>query len=91
MNYPDSENKDADQLRGHGEAGLRLCFPICEKPVSSRPAHSMINMDNFPSFSIKTHVVGSLLNNLDEMILISTHNIVFYDEFTKRILLVMVR
>ena len=34
--YPDSENKDADQLRGYHEADLRLCFPICKKPVFSR-------------------------------------------------------
>ena len=34
--YPCSENKDADQLRGYGEADLRLCFRICKKPVFSR-------------------------------------------------------
>ena len=27
--YPSSENKGADQLRGHPEADLRLCFRIC--------------------------------------------------------------
>ena len=27
--YPCSENKGADQLRGYREAGLRLCFRIC--------------------------------------------------------------
>ena len=27
--YPGSENKGADQLRGHREADLRLCFRIC--------------------------------------------------------------
>ena len=27
--YPSSENKGADQLRGHREADLRLCFRIC--------------------------------------------------------------
>ena len=27
--YPCSENKDADQLRGHSEVDLRLCFRIC--------------------------------------------------------------
>ena len=31
--YPCSENKGADQLRGHREADLRLCFHICTKPV----------------------------------------------------------
>ena len=34
--YPYSENKGADQLRGYGEADLRLCFRICKKPVFSR-------------------------------------------------------
>ena len=31
--YLCSENKGADQLRGHREADLRLCFRICKKPV----------------------------------------------------------
>ena len=34
--YLCSENKGADQLRGYGEADLRLCFRICKKPVLSR-------------------------------------------------------
>ena len=34
--YPCSENKCADQLRGHREADLRICFRICKKPVFSR-------------------------------------------------------
>ena len=29
------ENKGADQLRGHREADLRLCFRISKKPVFS--------------------------------------------------------
>ena len=29
MDYPCSENKGADQLRGHREADLRLCFRLC--------------------------------------------------------------
>ena len=33
--YPYSENKGADQLRGYREADLRLCFRICKKPVFS--------------------------------------------------------
>ena len=33
--HPCSENKGADQLRGHREADLRLCFRICKKPVFS--------------------------------------------------------
>ena len=36
MYYPCSENKDADQLHGHREADLRLCFRICKKPVFSQ-------------------------------------------------------
>ena len=31
--YPCSENKGADQLRGHREADLRLCFRICKTLV----------------------------------------------------------
>ena len=34
--YPNGENKGADQLRGHREADLRLCFRICKNPVFSR-------------------------------------------------------
>ena len=30
--YPLSENEGADQLRGHREADLHLCFRICKKP-----------------------------------------------------------
>ena len=30
-----SENKGADQLRGHREADLRLCFRICKMLVFS--------------------------------------------------------
>ena len=33
--YPYSENKGADQLRGHREADLHLCFRICKKQVFS--------------------------------------------------------
>ena len=33
--YLCSENKGADQLRGYGEADLRLCFPKCKKLVFS--------------------------------------------------------
>ena len=31
--YLSSENKGADQLRGHREADLRLCFRICKMLV----------------------------------------------------------
>ena len=34
--YPSSENKDADQLRGHREADLRLCFRLCRLLVFPR-------------------------------------------------------
>ena len=34
--YLCSENKGADQLRGHREADLCLCFRICKIPVSLR-------------------------------------------------------
>ena len=37
--YPSSKNKGADQLRGYCEADLRLCFRICEKPVTHDEAH----------------------------------------------------
>ena len=33
--YLCSENKGADQLRGHREADLGLCFRLCKKPVFS--------------------------------------------------------
>ena len=36
MYYPSSENKGADQLRGHREADLRLCFRICRLLVFPR-------------------------------------------------------
>ena len=37
--YPCSENKGADQLRGHREADLRLCFRICKSRFSPNEAH----------------------------------------------------
>ena len=42
--YPCSENKGADQLRGHREADLRLCFCICKKPVFSRRGSYSIDL-----------------------------------------------
>ena len=36
--YLSSENKGADQLRGHGEADLRLCFRIYAKRLFSHDA-----------------------------------------------------
>ena len=37
--YLFSENKGADQLRGYGEADLRLCFHICKTRFSNDAAH----------------------------------------------------
>ena len=37
--YPCSENKGDDQLRGHREADLCLCFRICKYPVSYDAAY----------------------------------------------------
>ena len=35
LNFPSSENKGADQLRGYHEADLHLCFRICRLLVFS--------------------------------------------------------
>ena len=35
VDYPCSENKGADQLRGYREADLRLCFRMCRLLVFS--------------------------------------------------------
>ena len=43
----------------------------------------MIFDDNFAYFFIKTYVVGAHSNCLAEAILMSTHNIVFYEDLTK--------
>ena len=48
--YPCSENKGADQLRGHREADLRLCFRICKKPVFPRRG----------SYSVKVEFLGRI-------------------------------
>ena len=43
MYYLCSENKAADQLHGHREADLRLCFRLCKKPVfSQRGSYSAV-------------------------------------------------
>ena len=42
--YLRSENKGADQLRGHREADLRLCFRICKMMVFSRAAHLLFKL-----------------------------------------------
>ena len=50
--YPCSENKGADQLRGHREADLRLCFRICKKPVfSRRGSFDMMVTNDFETFA----------------------------------------
>ena len=57
--YLCSENKGADQLRGHREADLRLCFRICKKLVFSRrgsyniPYFSLINEPSHAKIAIK--------------------------------------
>ena len=40
--YLSSENKDADQLRGHCEADLRLCFRIYAKRLFSHDVTQII-------------------------------------------------
>ena len=45
-------------------------------------AYLMIS-DNFAYFFIKTYVVGAHSNRLAEAILMSTHNIGFYEDLTK--------
>ena len=47
--YLCSENKGADQLCGHREADLRLCFRICKKPVFSRRGSVKIESCNLYS------------------------------------------
>ena len=44
MYYPCSENNGADQLRGHREADLRLCFRICKKPVFSQRGSNIVSL-----------------------------------------------
>ena len=39
LNYPSSENKDADQLRSYRRADLGLCFRIDNDLVSHDVAH----------------------------------------------------
>ena len=42
MCYPSSENKDADQLRSHCEADLRLCFRIGKIRFSHDATHIIL-------------------------------------------------
>ena len=52
--YPYSENKGADQLRGHREADLRFCFRICKKPVFSRQGSADLGLCLSSRFSHET-------------------------------------
>ena len=49
FNYPYSENKGADQLRGYREADLRLCFCICKNPVFSRRGSNILIILSIPT------------------------------------------
>ena len=62
--YRCSENKGADQLRGHREgdreADLRLCFRICKKPVfSRRGSYRRIYWHKFYSCPIRCGIIFS--------------------------------
>ena len=46
LHYLCSENKGDDQLRGHREADLRLCFHICKNPVFSQQGSNSITHKN---------------------------------------------
>ena len=55
--YPSGENKDADQLRGHREADLRLYFRICKNPVFSRRGSNDSYIWSQTSLSVNTKLV----------------------------------
>ena len=50
--HPCSEKKGADQLHRYREADLRLCFPICKKPVFSRRGSYLSHNMRKPAFCI---------------------------------------
>ena len=54
-----SENKGADQLRGHREADLRLCFRICKVLVFSRSGSYIISK-NCKNLVVRTQLISSL-------------------------------
>ena len=54
------ENKGADQLRGHREADLRLCFRICKKPVFSR--HGSIKINCWTILTAKACFIAEILS-----------------------------
>ena len=54
--YPCSENKGADQLRGHREADLRLCFRMYAKSrFSHKEAHMIYTPSGFKVLAIYGH------------------------------------
>ena len=61
--YPCSENKDADQLCGHREADLRLCFRICKKPAFSQQGSFLIGSSSFLYITMSTMKILELVNN----------------------------
>ena len=62
MYYPCSENKGADQLRGHREADLRLCFRIYAKSRFSHAAAHMriVSEKRLRYFKIVSKIVSCL-------------------------------
>ena len=72
MYYLCSKSKGADQLRGHREADLRLCFHICKNWFSHDEAHIVIilsipdslwyeYMQVFSSLYLKNHFTSQTL------------------------------
>ena len=56
-----SENKGADQLRGYREAGLRLCFRICKKPVFSQRGSNDSFHHSFSTVALRVYLLVYLL------------------------------
>ena len=62
--YPSSENKDADQLRGHREADLRLCFRICKTAVFSfRGSYVVLQQVIIPDERVVTQKMRCVYDN----------------------------
>ena len=57
---PCSENKGADQLRGHRETDLRLCFRICKRPVSHNEAQQSLYWFQKCNSSIQNRTVMNI-------------------------------
>ena len=72
LQYPCSENKGTDQLRGYREADLRLCFRICKKQVfSQRGSYAvgthlnlLAHSDGYPKCMILWRALVPSLNTL---------------------------